>query len=143
MSPRLARALGELLRHLRQHSGGLLPGPLLRRPREAHRHCAPAGEGSEQTVYGILQDRGVVAELGGFAERLVDNRVERDDAADELAPDRGSDRGNATLLLSPRSSRLGLGTVEAYAVYANGNAIKPAAREFIDFLAHDFRDTPP
>jgi hypothetical protein len=36
-----------------------------------------------------------------------------------------------------------LGTVEAYAVYANGNAIKPAAREFIDFLAHDFRDTPP
>jgi len=85
----------------------------------------------------------VVAELGGFAERLVDNRVERDDAADELAPDRGSDRSNATLLLSPRSSRLGLGTVEAYAVYANGNAIKPAAREFIDFLAHDFRDTPP
>ena len=40
----------KLLRHLRQHSGGLLPGPLLRRPREAHRHCAPAGEGSEQTV---------------------------------------------------------------------------------------------
>ena len=36
-----------------------------------------------------------------------------------------------------------LGTVEAYAVYANGNAIKPAARAFIDFLAHDFRDTPP
>ena len=52
-------------------------------------------------------------------------------------------RSSATLLLSPRSSRLGLGTVEAYAVYANGNAIKPAAREFIDFLAHDFRDTPP
>ena len=84
----------------------------------------------------------MVAELGGFAERLLDNRVERDDAADELAPDRASDRGNATLLLSPRSS-LGLGTVEAYAVYANGNAIKPAARAFIDFLAHDFRDTPP
>ena len=36
-----------------------------------------------------------------------------------------------------------LGTVEAYAVYANGNAIKPAARAFIDFLAHDFRGTPP
>jgi len=31
----------------------------------------------------------------------------------------------------------------SYAVYANGNAIKPAAGAFIDFLAHDFRDTPP
>ena len=36
----------------------------------------------------VLQDRGMVAELGGFAERLVDGRVERDDPADEFAPDR-------------------------------------------------------
>jgi len=26
--------------------------------------------------------------------------------------------------------------------YANGNAVRPAARAFIDFLAHDFGDTP-
>ncbi len=36
----------------------------------------------------LLQHRGVVAQLRGFAERLVDDRVERDDPADELAPDR-------------------------------------------------------
>jgi DNA-binding transcriptional LysR family regulator len=47
------------------------------------------------------------------------------------------------LLLSRVLPAWDLGTVEAYAVYANGNAIKPAARAFIDFLAHDFRDTPP
>ena len=48
----------------------------------------PAGERSEQSVKGILQDRGVVTELGQFAERLVDDRVESDEAADELAPNR-------------------------------------------------------
>jgi hypothetical protein len=142
VSPRLARAWAKLLRHLRQHSGGLLPGPLLRRPREAHRHCAPAGEGSEQTVYGILQDRVVVAKLGGFAERLVDNRVERDDAADELAPDRASDRGNATLLLSPRSSRLGPGNRRGVRCLCQRQCHKTGRPRVHRFPRPRLRDTP-
>ena len=36
---------------------------------------APAGESVEQAGYGRLQDRRMVAELGGLAECLVDHRV--------------------------------------------------------------------
>ena len=52
------------------------------------RRRAPAGEGNDQSVQSFLQDRGVVAQLRRLTERLVDDRVERDDLADEFAPDR-------------------------------------------------------
>lgn len=62
--------------------------------------------------------------------------------------------GIVTLMGSCRAKFLGgplvrvlpawdLGTVEAFAIYPNGNAITPAARAFTSFLAEDFRATPP
>ena len=56
------------------------------RPSQAHRHCAPAGQSGEQSVHRSLQHRRVIAQLGRLAERLVDDRVEGDDAPHELAP---------------------------------------------------------
>jgi len=50
-----------------------------------HGHRAPARQSREQAIDGGLQHRRVIAQLGGFAEGLVDDRVERDDAPHELS----------------------------------------------------------
>src|SRR5258708_39143812 len=49
------------------------------------RNSAPTIQRSEQAVDGCLQNRRVVAHVAGFSERLVDDRVERNDALDEIA----------------------------------------------------------
>ena len=49
------------------------------------RNRAPAVQRGEQAVDGRLQHRRMVAQLAGLADRLVDDRIERDDPADELA----------------------------------------------------------
>jgi hypothetical protein len=53
---------------------------------EMRRHSAPAGESGQETVHGSLHQRRVVPQRSGFAECLVDDRVERDHPANELAP---------------------------------------------------------
>ena len=50
------------------------------------RNTAPAIQCSEQAVDGALQDRGAVAHVTGFSERLVDHRVKRDGSPNEFAP---------------------------------------------------------
>ena len=50
--------------------------------------AAPAVQRGEQSVDGPLQHRRMIAELGGFSDRLVDDRIERDDPPDELASNR-------------------------------------------------------
>jgi len=61
VSPHLAQTSHEAARAPRQHSIRFLPGTLFGRSRLENCRGAPAGKGSEQTVYRILQDRGVVA----------------------------------------------------------------------------------
>ena len=120
------------------------------RSRQNSRHRAPAGEGCEQTVHRFLQHRRVVAELRGFAERLVDHRVERDDPADEFAPDRlgvlefgsgdrqcagepagdlGRDRGEQARQPAPRAAEIGSGENDAGADDADADLAGPGRRQ--------------
>ena len=82
------RRPSQLLRNPAQHGLRLAPGRLIRQRREVDRHAAPAGHGGEQSVHRALQHRRVVAEIGGLADRLVDDRIERRGPPDERASDR-------------------------------------------------------
>ena len=86
---RLLRRGSQLLRHwlAEQRPPPAEPGRAGRLA-QVNRHRAPARQSGEQTVDGRLQHRRVIAQLRGLAERLVDHRVERDDAPDELASHR-------------------------------------------------------
>jgi hypothetical protein len=76
----------QLPRNASQDSIGLLPGLVVGQARQQHRYRAPAGLGGEQTIHSSLQHWRMVTELRGFSFRLVDDRVERDDPPDQLAP---------------------------------------------------------
>ena len=71
-----------------QDRSRLRPSLAMRQPNDMVRHCAPSSECGEQTVHGSLQYRRVIADLRGFPEGLVDQRIEGDDTTDEVAPDR-------------------------------------------------------
>jgi hypothetical protein len=49
---------------------------------------APAGQGGEQAPNRRLQSPQAIAQVGAFADRFVDDRLERDDASDEIPPRR-------------------------------------------------------
>ena len=50
------------------------------------RNAAPTRQRCEQAVHRGMQRRRPVAQVAGLSERLVDHRIERDDAAQEFAP---------------------------------------------------------
>ena len=59
---------------------------------EMERHCPPGGNRRDQAADARLQDARSIAEVGGFAERRVDHRIERDHPAHHLAPRRARRR---------------------------------------------------
>ena len=63
-----------------------MPRLVVRKSDEVRRHRAPADQSGEQAVDRCLQHWRMVAELRRFPERLVDDRVERDNPSYELAP---------------------------------------------------------
>ncbi len=60
-------------------------GPVVRRASQMCRNAAPTHQRCEQAVHRGLQRRRPVAQVAGLSERLVDHRVELDDAAQKFA----------------------------------------------------------
>ena len=54
--------------------------------RDLKRSLAPRRDRFHEAGHCSLQHRRAIAEVGGLADRRVDRRIERDDAAQEVAP---------------------------------------------------------
>src|SRR5216684_2006039 len=84
----LPRRRAKLPRQISQNDVCLTPTLVIRQKLEVIGHRAPTGQSGEQASNPRQQFPQAIAQVRGFADRLVDDRVECDDASDEIPPRR-------------------------------------------------------